>query len=72
LFKEFDLDDKGAITIGNIKKAMLRIGRDLSKEEMGLMLEEHDVGVDGAIDFRKFKEIMLSDSPTNESSPRKD
>jgi calcium-dependent protein kinase len=60
LFKEFDHEDIEVLTIHNIKGAFLRMGNDVSIQEIESMLSEHKVPKDGFIDFEQFKQIILA------------
>ena len=39
------------LTINNIKGAMRRMGKDITNDDIELMLSEHQVPKDGYIDF---------------------
>ena len=59
LFKEFDHEDIDVLTKHNIKGAFLRMGRNITDEDIEQMLSEHKIEKEGYIDFEHFKEIML-------------
>lgn len=47
LFKEFDHEDIEVLTSHNIKGAMKRMGKDITNEDIEIMLNEHHVSKDG-------------------------
>ena len=51
LFKEFDHEDIEVLTIHNIKGAMLRMGKEVTIEDIEGMLSELNIPKDGNIDF---------------------
>jgi calcium-dependent protein kinase len=58
LFKHFDSDDSGVITINNIKEAMNKTGKDLSGKELKLIMSAHDLDKNGTIDYNEFKRML--------------
>lgn len=58
-FKMFDYDDKGHISIDNLKKACHDAGIKFTEKELEEMVEEADVNGDGNIDQSEFTKIML-------------
>ncbi len=61
LFKEMDHDSSGYLTIASIKKCLLRLGRDIDKEELDLMMKEHNLTLEDVIDYDMFQKIMKED-----------
>jgi len=58
LFKYFDVNNTGYITVENLKEVTAREGRRLKKDEIELMISEIDRNKDGMIDFDDFKKMM--------------
>ena len=64
LFKHFDTDDSGFITPENLKESFAVGGRDLSDEQVGIILKDHDIKGDGQLSFEEFKAIFFGRGPT--------
>lgn len=61
LFKYFDVNDSGYITVENLKEATAREGRRLQQAEIETMIAEIDKNKDGMIDYEDFKAMMQDD-----------
>ncbi|KAL9643977.1 hypothetical protein ABK040_005445 [Willaertia magna] len=57
-FKLFDEDNKGKITLKNLKKIAREIGENMSEEELQAMIDEFDLDQDGEINENEFIAIM--------------
>lgn len=51
LFKQFDVDDKNNITRKDVRDAIKKDGKVISKEEMNQVFDEHDLERNGTISF---------------------
>ena len=70
LFKEFDHEDIEVLTIHNLKGAFLRMGKQVTLEEIEAMLSEYNVPKEGQISFDQFKQIMLTGNEPYPLSPK--
>lgn len=62
LFQEFDVDNSGKITKGNLEEAFyFKLQRKLSNEQIDEIYEKHDITKDGQISYDEFKIMMLGD-----------
>ena len=61
IFQQFDTDNTGQISAENIKIAMQKMGREISQDEIGEILEKHDKNKNGKLDFEEFKSIFNFD-----------
>ena len=59
IFKHFDVDDTNFISRENIVKAMEKLGKEITEDEINEAIEKHDIKQDGQISFEEFK-IMFS------------
>ena len=59
MFKHFDVDDTGFISKDNINKAMSKMGKEVSEEEVEAMMATHDLKKDGQLSFEEFKYMFL-------------
>ncbi|XP_057303781.1 calmodulin-A-like [Hydractinia symbiolongicarpus] len=57
-FQFFDKDGDGSITGVEVKEAMLKLGEDLTEEEIAEMVKEADVDGDGRIDYSEFVKMI--------------
>ncbi|KAJ7990044.1 hypothetical protein DPEC_G00310770 [Dallia pectoralis] len=61
-FKEFDLDGDGAITIDELKHAMIKLlGYQANRREIEAVIREADNNGDGTVDFEEFVKMMSRD-----------
>lgn len=58
-FKVFDRDGSGTISAEELKEVMMRIGEDLSQDEINAMIEQADVNKDGTIDCESRNELFV-------------
>lgn len=61
LFKHFDTDNSGVISMDNIREAMGKAGKQISKEELSDILKKHDYEKNNVITFEEFKTMMLGE-----------
>lgn len=61
-FSLFDEDNKGYITLKNLRRVSKEIGENLNDEELQAMIDEFDKELKGYISKDEFKEIMLQTS----------
>lgn len=61
IFKKFDYDNTGAISIENLTKVVKQLGKGYSNEEIHDMFKEVDAQEKGIIKFEEFKSIMMPD-----------
>lgn len=61
IFKEFDIDDTGFITMDSLKKAFEKLEKPLSNSDIKKILDAHDDSKDGKISFDEFKIMMLGE-----------
>lgn len=59
LFKYFDTDSSGYITQANLKEAFAKSGKELTNEELKLIMEKHDLEKNGILSFEEFKYIFV-------------
>ena len=60
MFKQFDVDNNDEITAEEIKAAMVKLGKDVSIEELDEIMRKHDISGDKVISLEEFKRMMLS------------
>ena len=51
LFKQFDVDDSGYITIDNLKDAFIKLGKKVTFDEIKAIMKEHDVKGDNRLSY---------------------
>ena len=61
LFKLFDDDNTGKISIKNLRRISGELGEDLSEDELQDLIQEADRDGDGLISFEDFYRIMKKD-----------
>ncbi|CAN4088287.1 unnamed protein product [Withania somnifera] len=59
VFRSFDRDGNGYITLAELAGAMAKIGRPLSYRELTEMIKQGDLDGDGVISFNEFATIMV-------------
>jgi Ca2+-binding EF-hand superfamily protein len=59
IFKQFDIDGNNFITKENIKDAMIKMGRDITEEEIAEIMRKHDSSGDMAISIDEFKKMIM-------------
>ncbi|KAG0143974.1 hypothetical protein CROQUDRAFT_660490 [Cronartium quercuum f. sp. fusiforme G11] len=57
-FKLFDTDNKGKISLRDLRKISKELGENLDEEELSAMIEEFDLDQDGEINEQEFFAIM--------------
>ncbi|KAJ4264261.1 hypothetical protein NW762_005456 [Fusarium torreyae] len=57
-FMIFDRDEDGFISIEELRQAMEAIGEDITDDELGKVIREVDVDLDGRISYEDFVELM--------------
>mmetsp|Transcript_19320 Transcript_19320/g.13872 ORF Transcript_19320/g.13872 Transcript_19320/m.13872 type:complete len:101 (+) Transcript_19320:1245-1547(+) len=58
LFKNFDVDDSGFITVQNFKDSFTKFGQDISDSDINTIFKHHDIVGDSRISFQEFKVMM--------------
>lgn len=58
MFKQFDADGSGYITVQDIAEAMHKFGLRISQEEIGDIMRKHAVENKDQINFEEFKKIF--------------
>ncbi|KAM9673822.1 uncharacterized protein ACIGJ3_008489 [Trichechus inunguis] len=58
VFREFDVDGNGHITVAELKQAMGKLGVKLSEEEVDGMIREADVDQDGKVNYQEFLRML--------------
>lgn len=59
-FRVFDVEDKGFITVHELRHVMTNLGDKLTDEEVNEMISEADSDGDGVINYTDFVKIMSS------------
>lgn len=60
-FRLFDADDKGVITVDDLRRVAREIGEDISEEELASMIEEFDMNGKGGVGQEEFLAIVSDD-----------
>ena len=58
IFKSFDIDNTGSITVQNLKDSFSKFGRELSDDEIKEVMKEHDLDKGNSIDYHEFRRMM--------------
>ena len=58
MFKQFDADGSGFITVQDIAEAMQKFGQRISAEEIHDIMKKHAVADPNHINFEEFKKIF--------------
>jgi calcium-binding protein CML len=61
IFKQFDVDNDGEITIAEFKNGMSKLNPSLSEKEVKFYFSQMDVDGDGTISFKEFDCLWRSD-----------
>ena len=59
IFKTFDFDNTGEITTQNLKDAFSKFGKEISDQEVKIIMQQHDADGGKTISFDEFKAMML-------------
>ena len=62
IFKVFDMEDNGFISVAELSHVMTSLGEELTEEEVKEMIKEADIDGDGQVSYEDFKKIYLSKS----------
>ncbi|KAI9291162.1 EF-hand [Neoconidiobolus thromboides FSU 785] len=57
-FKLFDIDNKGKVTVDNLKRIAQELGEDIAEDELEAMVLEFDLDGDRGINENEFFNIM--------------
>ena len=60
IFKEFDTDGNGKITVDNIVEAMNKMGQNITEDEMKEILQKHNMTENGFLNYKEFKSIFVN------------
>ncbi|XP_007933673.1 calmodulin-like protein 5 [Orycteropus afer afer] len=58
VFRQFDENDDGHITLAELKQAMIKLGAQLSDEEVDAMIREADLDQDGQVNYQEFERML--------------
>lgn len=59
-FRLFDVDEKGVITLDDLKRVTQEIGQPLEEGEMSAMIQEFDSNGKGGVSEDEFVKLMMS------------
>ena len=59
VFSLFDTDGNNSITAEDLHAAFQKLGQDVPKKEVELLIKKHDLKHDGKLEFDEFKAIFL-------------
>jgi Ca2+-binding EF-hand superfamily protein len=59
IFKTFDFDNTGEITTQNLKDAFSKFGKEISDQEVKIIMQQHDADGGKTISLDEFKAMML-------------
>mmetsp|Transcript_1610 Transcript_1610/g.1993 ORF Transcript_1610/g.1993 Transcript_1610/m.1993 type:complete len:159 (-) Transcript_1610:106-582(-) len=62
VFQLFDEEDKGYITVDNLKNVTRELGENMTKDELAEMITRADTDDDGKVSFEDFYAIMTKKS----------
>ncbi|KAK8913564.1 putative calcium-binding protein CML19 [Platanthera zijinensis] len=57
-FAAYEMEGKGGITAGSLRRTLRRLGEERSLEDCKLMMRGYDLNGDGVISFDEFKAMM--------------
>ena len=60
IFKVFDMEDNGFISVAELSHVMTSLGEELTEEEVKEMIKEADIDGDGQVSYEDFKKFYLS------------
>lgn len=63
IFRSFDRDGNGYITLAELAGSMAKMGQALTYRELTEMIEEADTDGDGVISFSEFANVMAKSAP---------
>ena len=69
VFNQFDTDSSGKITAENIFLAMQKLGKEINRQEIEDMIQQHDIIGDGVLNYDEFVSIFFQgedDQPQDE------
>ena len=58
VFMFFDVDEKGYITVSDLRQAMINLGEMLTEDDVTQMIEEADIDEDGHVSYDEFIKIV--------------
>jgi len=58
-FRVFDKDDSGSISRAELKLLMLKLGQNLTENEIDQMMDIADENGDGEISYEEFRQMMI-------------
>lgn len=58
-FRFFDIENAGKLTLSDIQASLIRVGCDVSEEDIQHIRTEFGIGEDDSVDFKNFKRIMV-------------
>ncbi|KAK2497698.1 hypothetical protein MC885_012308 [Smutsia gigantea] len=58
VFRVFDVDGNGYISVDELKQVMAKLGEELSQEVLEAMIHEADVDQDGQVNYEEFVRIL--------------
>ncbi|XP_061172583.1 calmodulin-like [Saccostrea echinata] len=59
VFRRFDKDKNGTISVENLEKVMKALGQDIAHDDIKSMIQEYDRSANGFISYLDFMEIMV-------------
>ena len=60
VFMFFDADEKGFITVSDLRQAMINLGEKLTDNDVRQMIKEADINEDGHVSYDEFIKIVSS------------
>jgi len=64
VFRRFDLDHDGVITVGEFKQALEKYGFQLGDEEVFVLMKHFDSRQDGQVSYNEFCDVLLDEDYT--------